>query len=103
MELFDDSRDNAKTSTAYDSQVELVTTFFSNFINDQEIGYYKSMVVDLYRAITCYRMYDNLNEFLAMNPELTDCKSDIVELWYEFDKLSETELAEVALELLQDI
>lgn len=103
MELFDDSRDSTKTSAGIDSQVELVTTFFGHFTNDQEIGYYKSMIIDLYRAITCYRMYDSLEEFLAINPELKECRSDIVELWHEFDKLNDSELAEVALELLQDI
>jgi hypothetical protein len=48
-------------------------------------------------------MYDSLEEFMAINPELKDCREDIVELWQEFDKLSDEELADVALELLQDI
>ncbi len=104
MEFFDDSRDSSRASTGnIDSQVELVTNFFSHFTDDKELGYYKSMIVDLYRAITCYRMYDNLDEFMAINPELKDCKEDIIELWQEFDKLTDEELADVALELLQDI
>lgn len=104
MELFDDNRNSNQSSTgSIDSQVELVTSFFSKFADDRELGYYKSMVVDLYRAITCYRMYDNLDEFLSINPELKDAREDVIELWQEFDKLSEPELAEVALELLQDI
>lgn len=104
MEFFDDSRDSSRASTGnIDSQVELVTNFFSHFTDDKELGYYKSMIVDLYRAITCYRMYDSLDEFMAINPELKDCKEDIIELWQEFDKLTDEELADVALELLQDI
>ncbi len=104
MEFFDDSRDSSAASTGnIDSQVELVTSFFSHFTDDKELGYYKSMIIDLYRAITCYRMYDSLEEFMAINPELKDCREDIVELWQEFDKLSDEELADVALELLQDI
>ena len=104
MEFFDDSRETTAASTGnIDSQVELVTNFFSHFTDDKELGYYKSMIVDLYRAITCYRMYDSLEEFMAINPELKDCREDIVELWQEFDRLSDEELADVALELLQDI
>jgi hypothetical protein len=61
------------------------------------------MVVDLYRAITCFRMYDSLDEFMAINPELEDCRLDIEELWKEFSRLSTEELADVALELLREI
>lgn len=102
MEFFDDSKTKSSTGNI-DAQVELITNFFGRYTDEKELGYYKSMIVDLYRAVTCYRMYDSLDEFLEINPELHDCKEDIVELWSEFDKLSDNELAEVALELLQDI
>lgn len=105
MDFFDDSiNTQSQTSTGdVDTQVELVTTFFGHHTTDKEKDFYKSMVVDLYRAITCYRMYDSLDEFMAINPELEECRTDIVELWKEFDRLSCEELAEVALELLKEI
>jgi len=105
MEFIDDSfNSKSKTSTGdVDTQVELVTTFFSFHSTEDTKDFYKSMVVDLYRAITCFRMYDSLGEFMAINPELEDCKLDIEELWKEFARLSPEELAEVALELLREI
>lgn len=115
MEFFDDTSFNQPAQSAKSSikkkrdganmeaQVELVTSFFAGYSEAQEMDYYKSMIVDLYRAITCYRMYDSLEEFMAINPELNDCRQDIEELWKEFDRLSEPELAEVALELLRDM
>ncbi|MEY3370132.1 MAG: hypothetical protein RLZZ361_802 [Cyanobacteriota bacterium] len=105
MDFIDDSfNSKSKTSTGdVDTQVELVTTFFGFFSTDNSKDFYKSMVVDLYRAITCFRMYDSLDEFMAINPELEDCKRDIEELWKEFARLSSQELAEVALELLREI
>jgi len=104
MEFYEDKAKKSKTSTGdIDNQVELVTAFFSQYGEEKEADYYKSMIVDLYRAITCYRMYDNLNEFMSVNPELEDCRTDIEELWKEFDRLNDAELAEVALELLRDI
>jgi hypothetical protein len=81
------------------NQIELVNKFFDT--RKQEDGL-QEMVVDLYRAITCYRMYDSLEQFMQVNPELENCRPDIKELWAEFDRLSTEELAEVALELLQD-
>jgi hypothetical protein len=105
MEFFDDTT-NKKNNTKVDidTQVELVTCFFNHFREGEvEEDFFKSMLVDLYRAITCYRMYNSLDEFMRINPELEDCRSDIRELWAEFDKLSSQELAEVALELLKDI
>ncbi len=107
MEFFDDTNNGIEISlsdkiTAVDDQVALVTNFFK-FKNYSQNDFYKSMITDLYRAITCYRMYDSIEEFLRINPELQECRGDIQALWYEFDKLSETELAEVAIELLTDI
>ena len=111
MEFFDDTK-NKKALNAdlkgvnmgsqLDAQVELVTSFF-NTQADKEEDFFKSMLVDLYRAITCYRMYNSLEEFMKINPELEDCRHDIQELWAEFDQLTSEELAEVALELLADI
>jgi hypothetical protein len=104
MEFFDDTANSKSTKLDVDTQVELVTSFFNHFSEAEvEEDFFKSMLVDLYRAITCYRMYNSLEEFMRINPELEDCKADIKELWSEFDKLSSEELAEVALELLKDI
>jgi len=104
MEFFDDTKSKNKYKINIDSQVDLVTNFFDRYADlEGEDNAYRSMLVDLYRAITCYRMYNNLEEFLAINPELTVCETDIRELWSEFDQLSSEELAQVALELLQDI
>lgn len=83
-----------------DSQVELVAKFFNSYTEESGM---QGMLVDLYRAITCYRMYDSLEEFMQINPEMAEARSDIKELWSEFDKLSSQELAEVALELLEDM
>lgn len=102
MEFFDDTV-NISSKKDIGDQVELITTFFNSYTDEKELGFYQSMVVDLYRAITCYRMYDSLEEFMNLNPELNECKEDIAELWTEFSKLSDNELAEVALELLKDL
>lgn len=103
MEFFDDTINTSNTKGSTAAQVELVTSFFNNYSDEKELGFYQSMVVDLYRAITCYRMYDSLDEFMAINPELNDCRDDIEELWKEFSRLNDAELAEVALELLKDL
>lgn len=104
MEFFEDKTNQSSSKTGdIDTQVELVTNFFSHYTDEKEMDYYKSMIVDLYRAVTCFRMYDNLEEFMAVNPELEECRNDIVQLWEEFSKLSQEELAEVALELLKEI
>lgn len=104
MEFFDDTTSKKNIKLDVDTQVELVTCFFDHYDEEEmEEDFYKSMLVDLYRAITCYRMYNSLEEFMKINPELKDCSADIKDLWSEFDKLSSEELAEVALELLKDI
>ncbi len=103
MEFFDDTVNTSSFKSEAGNQAELVTSFFNSYTDDKELGFYQAMIVDLYRAITCYRMYDSLEEFMAINPELNDCKEDIEELWKEFDKLTEPELADVALELLKDL
>ncbi len=83
-------------------QMVLVTRFFES-CTKKATGLYASMALDLYRAITCYRYYDSLQEFLDTNPELDEHKQDIVELWTEFDTLSSQELAEISLKLLEDL
>lgn len=104
MEFFEDKTSQTSSTTGgMDTQVELVTSFFSHYTDEKEMDYYKSMIVDLYRAVTCFRMYDSLDEFMAVNPELEDCRHDIVQLWDEFGRLSQEDLAEVALELLKEI
>ena len=105
MEFFDETKNKKGIKIDIDTQVELVTCFFNKFSEGAEVeeDFFKSMLVDLYRAITCYRMYNSLEEVMRINPELEECRSDIKELWSEFDKLSSEELAEVALELLKDI
>lgn len=85
-----------------ENQIKLVSTFFEKIDNCEDDAF-GCMLLDLYRAITCYRMYNSLDEFMRINPELEDCRSDVRELWAEFDKLTEEELAEVALELLEGI
>ncbi len=83
-------------------QMKLVTRFFEA-CTKKDNGLYASMALDLYRAITCYRYYDSLQDFLDTNPELDEHKQDIVELWKEFDTLSSQELAEISLKLLEDL
>ncbi len=87
---------------AASQQMQLVTRFFES-CTSRDKGLYASMALDLYRAITCYRYYDSLGEFLSTNPELSEHTKDIVELWTEFDSLSSQELAEIALKLLEDL
>lgn len=103
MEFFDDTVNTKNAKSDMGTQIELITSFFNSYSDEKELGFYQSMVVDLYRAITCYRMYDSLEEFMAINPELNDCRDDIEELWKEFAKLTDSELSEVALELLKDL
>lgn len=75
-------------------QVDLLLTFLNtkHGIND--------MYMDLYKAISCYRLYDSFDELLDLNPELLNVKLDLKELWDELDKMTESELAEVSLDLL---
>lgn len=103
MEFFEDKVREKSKSIELDSQIELVTNFFSRYSDEKDLDYYKSMVVDLYRAITCFRIYESIEEFMRINPELEESRSDIEELWLEFERLSPEDLADVALELLRDI
>lgn len=104
MQPYISSRTEAKHSKEdINLQVELVTDFFEAFSQDGYLSSYQEMVLDLYRAITCFRMYDSVAEFLELNPELLECKDDIDELWKELSKLTQEEIAEISLELLQEI
>jgi hypothetical protein len=85
-----------------EEQVKLITRFFTSY-NKEQVGPYQSLVLDLYRAITCYRLYDNLETFFEVNPELEACREDIVDLWKEFQNLSHEELAEISIKLLEDL
>lgn len=78
-----------------DAHLELVLKFFESKhgINQTHL--------DLIKAINCYRLYDNLDQLLALNPELLEVKADLVELWNEFDNLTDSELSGVVLELMR--
>lgn len=78
----------------------------SNFFNHQanrELELYQNLALDLYRAITCYRLYGTTTNFFHHNPELADYREDVEDLWNEFSGLDESELASVAIKLLEDI
>ena len=81
------------------NQLELTSRFFRGKRGNSTYG---EMCLDLYRAITCYRMYDGVSEFMKLNPELESSREDVKELWDEFDKLTEENLADVALALLSE-
>ena len=85
-----------------DDHLAIITKFFS-YHNDEPASLTKGLLVDLYRAITCYRHYGDLDTFLKLNPEMEECKEDIAELFREFSSLSPEELACVSIELLTDI
>lgn len=85
-----------------DDQIQLVGDFFRIY-SQKELRPRQGVVLDLYRAICCYRLYKDVNNFLDINPELVEYKHDIELLWGEFASLSETELAEVCLRLLQEV
>ncbi len=83
-------------------QDELVTNFFSSYY-DKELDLNSAMALDLYRAINCYRYYHDVDLFVEINPEAADHRDDIESLWEEFDKLSSSELAEIALKALEEV
>lgn len=89
-------------SFGVEEQVELVTKFFDDFGHDN-LNLQQSMALDLYRAIQCYRLYDNVEVFLETNPELNVCQEDIVDLWKEFDEMDAKDLAEISIKLLEDL
>jgi hypothetical protein len=82
--------------------VALNARFLGSF-DSYDLGDYQSLALDLYRAITCYRMCSDPKRFLELNPELSFCSQDIFELWEEFDQLSQEELANIAIRLLSDL
>lgn len=81
------------------TQIDLTLQFFNK---TKSKGHYAEMCLDLYRAITCYRWYDTLEEFMDINPELKNSRKDIAGLWKEFDQLTESEIAEIAIDLMTE-
>ena len=86
----------------FENQPALVDRFFKSF-DGKEVTMAQCELIDLYRAIHCYRMYRDLETFFTINPELETNRSSITELWADFKKVSNEMLAEVALEVLEEI
>ena len=83
---------------------ELFISFFdvvdklAKNLNDKELG--KS--VDVIRAINSYRAYPNPNEFLKEYKELLTQEDHLRVLWGHFENLSESELADLAIEMINE-
>lgn len=86
----------------FENQPALVDRFFKSF-DGKEVTIRQFQLIDLYRAIHCYRMYRSVDDFFTINPELEAGREDITDLWAEFGKTSNEELAELALDILMDI
>lgn len=83
-------------------QDQLLNRFFKTYY-EKDMDLNQAMALDLYRAINCYRYYRNVDMFIELNPEATEHREEIESLWLEFHKLSDNELAEIALKALEEI
>lgn len=84
------------------NQIDLIQLYFDKVQSRDHTGY-EAMLMDLYRAITCFRYYESFELFMRVNPEFVEAKKDIKDLWKEFETLTDSQLAEVGLEILQDL
>lgn len=83
-------------------QDTLLNKFFGDYY-EMELTLHQGMALDLYRAINCYRYYDDVNAFILENPDIASHEGEIVQLWEEFDQLTAPELAEIAIKALQEV
>jgi hypothetical protein len=84
----------------FEDQVELVSKYFKYFKN-KELTKAEKTSLFLYKAIQSYRMYNSLVQLLEINPEFVG--TGIENLWEEFDSLTPAKLADISLDILQDI
>lgn len=84
------------------NQSTIVSSYFKSLESKERDGF-EELLIDLYRAIHCYRMYGSIEKFFELNPELLVTRSDIEDLWKQFKIISNEDLAELSLDLLQDI
>lgn len=84
------------------AQKELVLSFFSSR-NVESYSLYQSLALDLYRSITFFRTYRDVEKFVTAYPEYAEYREDISDLWSEFELMNEEELAEVSLRILVDL
>lgn len=81
---------------------ELLRLFFDKYLA-QDINLEQAMAIDLYRAINCYRYYNDVDLLVEANPEACEHREEILALWEEFDRLSAQELAEISIKALQEV
>jgi hypothetical protein len=59
--------------------------------------------LDLLKCLQTYRVYPSISELLKSRSKLVYQLDDIYKLWKRFDKMSKTELSNLAMELIQEI
>ncbi|MDX1920289.1 MAG: hypothetical protein SFU25_06090 [Candidatus Caenarcaniphilales bacterium] len=63
----------------------------------------QKQALNLLKCIQTYRAHPSVSELLASKSKLVYQLDDIYKLWKRFDKLSNQELAELAMELINEI
>jgi hypothetical protein len=63
----------------------------------------QKQALNLLKCIQTYRVYPSVAQLLASRSKLVYQLDDIYKLWRRFDRLSNKELAELAMELINEI
>lgn len=63
----------------------------------------QKQALNLLKCIQTYRAYPSVSQLLASRSKLVYQLDDIYKLWRRFDKLSTKDLAELAMELINEI
>lgn len=59
--------------------------------------------LDLLRCLQTYRLYPDIEVLLTKRPDMVENLNDLYKLWRIFDKHSNEELADLAMEIIQDL
>ena len=97
-----DITNNQLSGAHINEQIDIISQFFHQH-SSRDLNLYQSLALDLYRAIVCYRLYKNVDNFVILNPEFESCKEEISELWSEFSFMTESELSDVCIKILKDL
>jgi len=63
----------------------------------------QKQALNLLKCIQTYRVYPSVAQLLSSRSKLVYQLDDIYKLWRRFDRLSNKELAELAMELINEI
>lgn len=63
----------------------------------------QKQALDLLKCIQTYRVYPSISQLLKSKTKLVHQLNDIYKLWKRFDKMSQEELSQLAMDLIDEI